>query len=81
MALPYSTAQLQELQNAYALGVTEITFEGRTLRYASLKDLQTAITNIQANLNLQNGVQTTRQYRVYTTKGFDPPPGTGFPPT
>lgn len=60
-------AQLVTLQNAIASGVTEVRFQDRTVRYASIKDMILA-SNYISQLIWGSGMN--RQIRVYTNKGL-----------
>jgi hypothetical protein len=68
--MPYTQTQLDALKAAYAMGVTRVSFEGKSLDFASSADLLKAINTIQADLNGQAGIVSKRQVRIYATKGL-----------
>lgn len=53
--MAYSQGHLDALKEAYASGVTEVTYEGKTVRYRTLAELQTAINAVQAEINRTSG--------------------------
>jgi hypothetical protein len=57
------------LQEALASGTLTVTFEGRSMTYRSVQELQRAISVVQNALNQQTG-KRTRQYRMASTKGL-----------
>jgi len=59
--------ELTALQSAIAAGVTEVRFQDRTVRYASVKDL-IAASNYTYQMLYGNG--QNRQIRMYTNKGI-----------
>lgn len=64
-------AQYAALQVAIAGGVTEIRFQDRTLRYASVKDMILAANYIAQLLGGGSpGGGVNRQVRIYTNKGL-----------
>lgn len=44
--MSYTQAQLDALREAYASGVTEVTYEGKTTKYRSLKELSQVIGTV-----------------------------------
>jgi hypothetical protein len=60
-------ADLQLLQSAIASGVTEVRFQDRTIRYASVKEMIAASNYIY---QLLYGTGQNRQIRIYTNKGL-----------
>jgi hypothetical protein len=69
--MAYTTAHLAALQAALASGVTSVSYQGRSVTYASIADLEKAIRIVQADLNQTAGIRSTRQVRVYANKGFN----------
>ena len=65
--MAFTEAQLTELQENYAKGITRVTFNGRTIEYRSLRDMQTVISKLEQDLS---GERPTRQYRVNVSKGI-----------
>ena len=60
---------LNALQKALASGTLTVTFEGRSMTYRSVQELQPAISVVQSSLNQQSG-KRVRQYRLSGSKGF-----------
>ena len=67
--MAYTQSQLEALQEALASGMLTVTFEGRTMTYRSVQELQRAIATVQSALNSQSG-KRVRQYRMSSSKGF-----------
>jgi hypothetical protein len=67
--MAYTQAQLEALQEALASGTLTVTYEGRSITYRSVQELQRAITVVQNSLNQQSG-KRTRQYRLSGSKGL-----------
>ena len=63
----YTQAQLDALCEAYASGVTKVTYEGKTVEYRSLADLSRAIATITAALE---GVAPRRNHYPAFSKGL-----------
>jgi hypothetical protein len=63
----YTTAQLTALKEAYASGVTEVTYDGKTIKYRSLAELAQAIATVQASVAPQT---ITRVYSPRYSKGL-----------
>jgi hypothetical protein len=59
------------LITALSLGATEVTFNGRTVRYNSAGDILKAINYLDGEITKASGITSTRQIRVYTGKGLD----------
>ena len=57
------------IAKALASGTLTVTFEGRSMTYRSVQDLQPAISVVQSSLNQQSG-KRVRQYRLSGSKGF-----------
>jgi hypothetical protein len=58
------------LQSAIAGGVTEVRFQDRTVRYASVKDMILAANYIYQQLAGTTGAGGCRQVRMFTNKGL-----------
>jgi hypothetical protein len=67
--MAYTQAQLEALQEAMASGTLTVTYEGRSITYRSVQELQRAIAVVQNALNQQSG-KRTRQYRLSSSKGL-----------
>lgn len=65
--MSYTQAHLDDLRAAYASGATEVSYEGKTLKYRSLKELAQAIATVEAALA---GVAPRRQHYPTFSKGL-----------
>ena len=66
---PSPQSHLDALQEALASGTLTVTFEGRSMTYRSVQELQRAISVVQSSLNQQSG-KRVRQYRLSGSKGI-----------
>ncbi len=67
--MAYTQSHLDALQEALASGTLTVTFDGRSMTYRSVQELQRAISVVQNSLNQQSG-KRVRQYRLAGSKGF-----------
>ena len=67
--MAYTQTHLDALQEALASGTLTVTFEGRSMTYRSVQELQRAISVVQNSLNQQSG-KRVRQYRLSGSKGI-----------
>jgi len=67
MAVSYTQAQLDALRDAYASGVTEVSYEGKTVKYRSLAELEKAISTVA---NALAPVPASRQHYPRFSKGL-----------
>lgn len=67
--MAYTQSHLDALQEAFASGTLTVTFEGRSITYRSVQELQRAISVVQNSMNQQSG-KRIRQYRISSAKGF-----------
>lgn len=49
--MSYTQAQLDALREAFASGVTRVSYEGKTVEYRSLSEIQAAIRAVEAGLS------------------------------
>jgi hypothetical protein len=63
--LSYTTDQLQALEDAFAEGVLEVTFQGRRTVFASGADLERRINLIKNELVAQGSGTAVRQIRIF----------------
>lgn len=68
--MAYTQTQLDALQAALASGTLSVSFEGRSVTYRSMKDLQSAIAVVQSAVNAAAGTPAVRVVRVTMDKGF-----------
>jgi hypothetical protein len=69
--MPYTTDQLQALQNALASGELRVRFTDREVEYRSVEELKAAIREVQIALGIDPNTPRVRQVRVYTDKGLN----------
>ena len=55
----FTQAQLDAIKRAYASGVTEVSYDGKTTKYRSLNEMRQIIATIQADLASQTGKKLT----------------------
>ena len=67
--MAYTQSHLDALQEALSRGTLPVTFEGRSMTYRSVQELQRAIAVVQSSLNQQSG-KRVRQYQLSGGKGF-----------
>ena len=67
--MAYTQTHLDALQEALASGTLTVTFEGRSMTYRSVQELQRTISVVQSSLNQQSG-KRVRQYRLSGSKGI-----------
>lgn len=51
----FTQAQLDAIKRAYASGVTEVSYDGKTTKYRSLIEMRQIIATIEADLAAQGG--------------------------
>ena len=67
--MAYTQSHLEALQEALASGTLTVTFEGRSMTYRSVQELQRAISVVQSSLNQLSG-KRVRQYRLSGSMGI-----------
>jgi hypothetical protein len=67
--MAYTQAHLDALQEALGSGTLTVTYEGRSVTYRSIHELERAISVVQNALKQQSG-KRVRQYRMSSSKGF-----------
>jgi hypothetical protein len=67
--MAYTQTHLDALQEALASGTLTVTFEGRSMTYRSVQELQRAISVVHSSLNQQSG-KRVRQYQLSGRKGL-----------
>jgi hypothetical protein len=66
----FTPRHLEALQEALASGEQRVAYDGKSVEYRSVADLQAAIAQVQSALASQAGRVKTRQIRVLTAKGL-----------
>lgn len=59
--MAFTQSQLDALKAAYASGTTRVTYEGKTIEYRSLAEMEKVMAKIEAEVV---GVEKTRVRRV-----------------
>ncbi len=67
--MAYTQTQIDAAKAALASGVLTVVFEGRSVTYRSVDDLQKAITAMEAANRAESGTRR-RQTRLMGSKGF-----------
>lgn len=67
--MAFTETQLAALQAALASGVLRVSYDGRSVEYRSVADLERAIGRVKAGLDEQNGTAAPRQVRTFGAKG------------
>lgn len=68
--MAWSESDLTALKRMYARGVLESERDGRRLKFATMSELRTAISDVEAEVNATAGVRDARVVRsVYGGKG------------
>lgn len=65
----YTQAQRDALAEAIALGVTEVTSNGETVKYRSLAEMRRLLKEMDADLAAAAGTPKRRYVRVRTSSG------------
>lgn len=65
--MSYTQTQLDALREAYASGVTEVSYDGKTVKYATQAELAQAITTVARALGQG---PATRQHYPRFSKGL-----------
>lgn len=70
MSSSFTQAQLDALLAAKAKGVLTVKYQDKVITYRSIDEIDRIISDMQACLNKENGVETIRQVRTTTRKGW-----------
>ena len=68
--MAYTQAQLDALDKAIAEGVLSISYDGRTVTYRSLEEMNKIRGTIFESLEADAGRRAIRQIRPHATKGL-----------
>lgn len=68
--MAWTQANLDAIETAIASGELRVSFEGRSVEYRSIEELQKARAEIKAALSEAEGGTIVRQVRITSTKGF-----------
>ena len=61
---------IDNLQQALVSGELRVSFQGRTVEYRSIAEIQTALAAAQSEVAAAAGTARVRDLRMYTRKGF-----------
>lgn len=70
MATVYTQDMLNKLKRAYASGTLRITYEGKTLEYRSMAEMERAMNTVRRELESESGTGRSRQVRMKTGRGL-----------
>jgi uncharacterized small protein (DUF1192 family) len=63
-------ADLDRLVRARNSGALRVSYEGKSIEYRSIAELEKAIAAVQAELDAASAEPSARQVRFYTDKGL-----------
>lgn len=63
-------ARLDLLKRSLASGTAEVSYNGRTVRYRSVAEIQAAIKDVESDIASATGGSVLRTYRFCTDKGL-----------
>lgn len=66
--MSYTTTQRDALRQAIASGVLRLTYDGKSVEYRSMGELQTALREVEAGLAKETGQKTIRRIKIYADK-------------
>ena len=68
--MAFTQTQLDELDKAIAEGVLTVSYDGRSVTYRSLAEMQTIRAKIFESLEADAGRRAIRQIQIHSTKGL-----------
>lgn len=68
--MAWTQTDIDSIDSAIKSGVLEVRYADRTVVYRSMNELLQARQLAVVEVNKANGTMPTRQYRIYTDKGF-----------
>lgn len=63
-------AQLDSLLKQRASGVAKVSYNGRTVEYRSLEDIDKAIFRLKDEISAGSGKRKVKQLKTFATKGL-----------
>lgn len=69
--MAFTTTQLAAIESAIASGSLEVTYEGKTVKYASMDDLQKRYNFIRSKLIAQGDIANDRIRTSYVSHSKD----------
>jgi hypothetical protein len=70
---PYTQAMVDALKVALASGTLTVSYEGKTVTYRTLSDIQSTINMMQRELDTAAGKKSSRTIRVKSSRGLEGP--------
>ena len=66
----WTESELSALRRAYASGTTRVSYDGKTVDYRSVAEIDRAIEALDREIAAAEGRRIVRQVRVTTAKGL-----------
>lgn len=68
--ITYTPEMLAALERAYASGTKRLTYDGKTIDYQTLSDMERAINTIRRSLNKEAGIRKSRRVHLRSKRGI-----------
>tara|TARA_A200000113_G_scaffold135390_2_gene121778 strand:+ start:1558 stop:1764 length:207 start_codon:yes stop_codon:yes gene_type:complete len=68
--MAFTQKQLEAMEKALASGVSEVSYDGKTMKYRSVDELEKAISRVRAELKKSSGGQRRRVLRLSSSRGL-----------
>lgn len=68
--MTFTPEMLAELEKAYASGTKRLTYEGKTIEYQNLSDMERAINTLRRSLNAKAGKRKSRRVHLASNRGL-----------
>ena len=68
--ITFTPEMLAELEKAYASGTKRLTYEGKTIEYQDLSDMERAINTLRRSLNAKAGKRKSRRVHMRSKRGL-----------
>ncbi len=68
--ITYTPEMLAELERSYASGTRRLTYDGKTIEYQNLSDMERAINTIRRVLNKEAGISKSRRVHLRSKRGI-----------
>jgi hypothetical protein len=65
MTMAFTQAQIDALKQAIALGVTQVSYQGRTTTYRSLDEMKAALRMLEAEVNTGGATPRRTTYATF----------------
>mgnify|MGYP006276364627 FL=1 len=70
MEINWAWDMLAELEKNYASGIRRSTYDGKTIEFQSLPEMEPAIINIRRKLNSVDGKRKSRRVHLSSKRGI-----------